>query len=205
MNRKDLYNSFKDVDDDILERSELASHLKKRPAWVKWGSMVACLCLVIIGATLINHNTPVVVNQFEASSDEKYPLPEPGEYYCNVDVNAARKHYAGENAKYLLSFSMFKADGQFLSDEEKKSEYQRLIGLGYELYEVENWTYQGKGEKIYYSVVVGLFSEEDLADFNVNPNYGYAFHFESNGDGSAVSAGKSDLITEFNIGLKRYG
>lgn len=45
MNRKDLYNSFHEVDDDILERSEIASQNKKKPIWLKWGTFAACLCL----------------------------------------------------------------------------------------------------------------------------------------------------------------
>lgn len=45
MNRKDLYQSFHIIDDDILERSE--QNVKKSSfAWVKWGAVAACLCLV---------------------------------------------------------------------------------------------------------------------------------------------------------------
>ena len=47
MNRKDLYNSFNEVDDDILERSEIASQNKKKPIWLKWGTFAACLCLAV--------------------------------------------------------------------------------------------------------------------------------------------------------------
>lgn len=45
MNRKDLYKSFNEVDDDILERSEIASRSKKKSVWLKWGAVAACLCL----------------------------------------------------------------------------------------------------------------------------------------------------------------
>ena len=45
MNRKDLYQSFNNIDDDILERSE--KNVKKNGfAWVKWGTVAACLCIV---------------------------------------------------------------------------------------------------------------------------------------------------------------
>lgn len=45
MNRKDLYQSFNNIDDDILERSE--KNVKKNGfAWVKWGAVAACLCIV---------------------------------------------------------------------------------------------------------------------------------------------------------------
>ena len=47
MNRKDLYNAINEVDDDILERSESASRSKKKPVWLKWGAIAACLCLMV--------------------------------------------------------------------------------------------------------------------------------------------------------------
>ena len=52
MNRKDLYQSFNNIDDDILERSE--ENVKKNGfAWVKWGAVAACLCLVV-GIGVVN-------------------------------------------------------------------------------------------------------------------------------------------------------
>lgn len=53
MNRNDLYNSFNEIDDDILERSETASRNKMKPVWIKWGAIAACLCLVVAGALTI--------------------------------------------------------------------------------------------------------------------------------------------------------
>lgn len=53
MNRKDLYHSFNEVDDEILERSESAPQRKTKPAWPKWAAVAACLCLVIIGAVAL--------------------------------------------------------------------------------------------------------------------------------------------------------
>ena len=55
MNRKDLYNAVNEVDDDILERSESASRSKKKPVWLKWGAVAACLCLVVSIAIPILH------------------------------------------------------------------------------------------------------------------------------------------------------
>lgn len=50
MNREDLYEGFKDIDDDILERSEQMAKGKKKSPWVRWGAMAACICLVVAGA-----------------------------------------------------------------------------------------------------------------------------------------------------------
>lgn len=46
MNRKDLYQSMNQIDDEILERSE-ARKKKTASVWMKWGAMAACLCLVV--------------------------------------------------------------------------------------------------------------------------------------------------------------
>jgi len=46
VNRKDLYQSMNQIDDDILERSEVRKK-KKSSVWMKWGAVAACLCLVV--------------------------------------------------------------------------------------------------------------------------------------------------------------
>ena len=56
MNRKDLYKGFNEVDEDILERSETVSQSKKKPVWLKWGAIAACLCLVVSIAIPVLHH-----------------------------------------------------------------------------------------------------------------------------------------------------
>lgn len=59
MNRKDLYNGFSEVDDDILERSETATNSRKILAWMKWGAIAACLALALLcGALMLGDTTP---------------------------------------------------------------------------------------------------------------------------------------------------
>ena len=54
MNRTDLYCSFNNMDDDILERSE--ANKKRLPyVWKKWGAIAACLCLLVIGGINLTH------------------------------------------------------------------------------------------------------------------------------------------------------
>ena len=52
MNREDLYRSFNNIDDDILERSE-ANKKRLVYTWKKWGAIAACLCILVIGAISI--------------------------------------------------------------------------------------------------------------------------------------------------------
>ena len=200
MNKDDLYRSFGELDDDILERSER----RKRPMWIKWAALAACLCLLLSSVLLMNQ-LPKIITHHAGTDQGKYPYPPPGEYYCYMDVNDARAHYAGQNVKFMLSFYVCKADGEDLSDEERIHEYQRLADLGYELCVVETWAYEGNMEKVYYPVVVGLFSEEDLVTFQTHPSYGYAFRFERNGDGSALSVDDAEEITQFETEIFQVG
>lgn len=78
MNRKDLYNGFNEVDDDILERSETAYRSKKKPVWLKWGAIAACLCLVVSIAI------PVL---FQQSPDTPHDTMDPSDGPSSLVVN----------------------------------------------------------------------------------------------------------------------
>jgi len=47
MNKNDLFRAFDGVDDDILERSELSTALRRPPACRKWLAVAACLVLIV--------------------------------------------------------------------------------------------------------------------------------------------------------------
>ena len=65
--------------------------------------------------------------------------------------------------------------------------------MGYKLYYVEDhWTYYGDSQKKYIPVVVGLFTDEELDNFQASEKYGYAFHFETNGDSSPIKIDEDD-------------
>ena len=177
-------------------------------SWMKWGTIAACLCFVAAAIFAVPHlygdhtiKDGAVISEYSSGSiiDHSYAAPAPGEYYCFVEVNEARKEYAGKEVSYLLSFDVFKGGEDRMSIEELSEEYQRLSDLGYKLYYVEDhWTYYGDNQKQYVPVVVGLFTEEELANFQASEQYGYAFHFETNGDGSPVSVEGESVVTNFN-------
>lgn len=64
MNRKDLYHSFNEVDDDILQRSEAAVSRTSPSVWLKWGALAACLCLIFALAL------PIMLRQSPESPGE---------------------------------------------------------------------------------------------------------------------------------------
>lgn len=84
MNRKDLYHSLHEVDDDILERSESVTQRKRKPVWLNLSTLAACLCLMVIVAI------PVLNSMYV--QDSKDPILEiatleyDGRFYEAVDI-----------------------------------------------------------------------------------------------------------------------
>lgn len=55
MNEKDLYRAIGGISDDILERSEVASHMRKeKNGWLKWGTIAACIGLIFLSIWSLN-------------------------------------------------------------------------------------------------------------------------------------------------------
>lgn len=186
-----------------LDRKDGAAQKKaKKPRWMKWGAMAACLVVLggIAAWRATTHGGSRVIRAYRTNSADCYAAPFPGEVTVTSAVREAREKYAAEPVRFLLGFSIYKEDGGKtvqLSGEERMAEDQRLISLGYKLYEAECWIYQGDGEKRYDTVVVGCFTERELTLFAGNPEYGYLFDFVTNGDGSGISVQETDLIANF--------
>lgn len=179
---------------------------RNKNVWVKWVSTAACFCLIVTVVICISmmNNDGKIISEFKNNDrvDSIYAIPLPGECIFFYGVEQARKAYMGKDVRFLLAFDIFKDGKDELSDEELEAEYQRLSDLGYKLYLVENhWTYRGSGVKEYIPIVVGLFTEDQLASFEMNELYGYGFHFESNGDGSSITVDEKDAITNFNTNI----
>ena len=147
-----------------------------------------CVCLML---TFVACSSPKIIKSYDTGEIGCYASPKAGECLFFDEVKAAREHYVGKNVQFLLKIDIFAKDNADLSDAELQTEYQRLRELGYELYEMQTWEYKDEGEKEYHDIVVGLFGEEQLAAFDINPKYGYAFYFAKNGDGSDISIQKN--------------
>ena len=177
---------------------------RMRRAVLRIGALAASICLLVsvlfIRQSMMSSDTvktPDIISSYTIRMSNSYTSPENGKYFCVRDVNAAREHYAGQPVEFLLKVDMF-VDRHFLeSDEALDAEYRRLSELGYAFYEVEAWTYEGKGDKRYYPVIVGVFTEEQLQNFPAHPDIGYVFSFVGNGDGSSVTFSKSSAIAAY--------
>lgn len=178
-----------------MKKEHIRDPMPEKPAgaaakrrWARLSAAAACLVLVAAGILLLlpAQSGIRLVSRYPSASDGAYRVPNAGEILFESAVREARTHYSGKRAAFLLAFTVYE-DGEPLSGEQKAEEYQRLLAEGYALSSAECWTYQGKGEKRYFTVVAGTFTEEELSLFRANPRYGYFFYFAKNGDGSGLS------------------
>lgn len=215
-----LYEGISHISDRIIEEAEAVQPKMRRPVWVKWGALAACLCLVVAGALTIpglfptnqpappfsqdqteapkqNDATPIINGSGYEGSAGSYVIPEPGTTLLFVEVREAVEDWRGSSARLFLAVNINNASEEMLADdsEEMRSETERLASLGYEIGWYEAWTYQGEGEKVPYTFLYTLLSVEELESFSASSEYGYSFYFPHNGDGSAVEyTGMGEII-----------
>ena len=59
MSKDRVIDSLGRIDDDMIPSVEGLRGKKKRPAWLKWGAVAACLCLAVIVAIPVFHSRNV--------------------------------------------------------------------------------------------------------------------------------------------------
>jgi len=193
MRGKEMLEAVGYIEASLIEKGE---NITKKIHWQRWAAIAASICLLLLGIVKILL-TPEIVSSYSSNASGSYAIPDPGEYHFVTEVMEARNHYSGRSVQYLLAVNMFDANGEPIVGDAKDAEFQRLSSLGYRFYEVEKWTYQGKGEKKYYTVIAGLFTEEDLQNFRPAADIAYSFYFVTNGDGSQVQFSEKDAVTAY--------
>ena len=195
-----------DIRDDFVARAhEPVRPRRPAPTWHRW-SAAACLCLVTAIAVLLTaHYLPLKENKdgdtnyspSQSIINYQYKAPDPGEYFCFVEVDAARAQYAGRNVKFLLEMDVFQ-NGEQVAAGSLGGEFKRLATLGYDL-RLVNLQEQDDDLIITWPIVVGLFTEEQIRNFPANSEYGYAFRFPTNPDGTPVQIEEPNLITAADV------
>ena len=195
-----------DIRDDFIAQAHQPARACRSaaPVWRRWCA-AACLCLVTASALLATHYLPMkeradgstIITNFQGSGEACYVAPASGEYFCFVEVNAARERYAGRDVKFLLTMDVFQNEKQ-VAIGDLGGEFKRLGALGYDL-RIVNREEQEGDEIIVWPEVVGLFTEEQIRNFPVNSEYGYAFRFPTNPDGTPVQIEEPNLITAADV------
>lgn len=135
------------------------------------------------------------VVSFPAEAMSCYRTPLPGEIIIGLDVKAATEHYGhSDDVEYVIALDNIFSKDEILTGKELQDEYRRLTQKGYRLYQSQEWEYRGDEahrHKAYRDIVVGVFTEEELNNFDGNPAYGYLFYFVITGDGSPIDFDES--------------
>lgn len=199
-----LFLAIGNVDDVLLARCEQTQNRSiHKKVWFKWSSAAACLCLVLAGAFgLYTHsgqtnggpatqNGNRVIESYAStpSISSLYASPENGTVLFMNGVRETVTENAGQDTLYFLGINFF-ADGAPLAAESDAvtAELNRLTKLGYQVGYATCWTYEGEGTQRDLRYTAGYFTEQQLLDFAASDQYGYSFHFVTNGDGSPVAS-----------------
>lgn len=111
MNRNDLFRGFQEIDDKLLERSEMKK-VKVGYVWKKYVVLAACFCLLVIGATSI-------YNKFQ--NEGGFSKPQIVHFVNSVvETNAGTLTYHTDNFNdYTMKFTL-----------EKKNDLEMYISFG---------------------------------------------------------------------------
>lgn len=180
---------------DINEKYVAQAHAPRRAGGrttLRWLAAAACLCLALgVGFWAAKNlkTTPApIITHYESDdfgSQYQFLPPAAGETRFYAGVENALKQYAGRQAKYLLTMDVFQ-DGEMLYVGDLGGEFRRLGALGYDL-RIAAVEEQDGDVIIVHHIVAGLFTEEQLRNFDADPRYGYAFGFPASPDGTALS------------------
>lgn len=194
LTRDNILLSLTDIDDAyILESENVTSRTRFRPRhrrrlFMAATTLAAIIFLAYIGLSILRDDTGIVISQYDDSiKNTSYPYPAPGEMIFEMPVTDARLHFKGKPVHFLLGFKFYEEDNSFPKESDMALEYRRLTKAGYDLYQTEVWDFENGKDKRTMPVVVGLFTEEELKNFNANEKYGYHFYFVTNGDNSPLT------------------
>ena len=212
MKKEDFSLVLGDIRDDFVARAhEPVRSRRAAPNRRRWCA-AACLCPVTATAVLLtahylplkdykdgdtNYSPSQPITNYQIGVEACYKAPDPGEYFCFVEVNAARKQYAGRNVKFLLEMDVFQ-NGEQVAAGSLGGEFKRLAALSYDL-RLVNLQEQDEDLIITWPIAVGLFTEEQIRNFPVNSEYGYAFRFPTNPDGTPVQIEEPNLIIAADV------
>lgn len=147
------------------------------------------IILTLFVITACNFNKPEIITYFDKGYHEFYSEPVLGQVGYSGPVRHALSHYKNKNVRYFVNLTFFddiNNTAKSLPEQEKITEYQRLLKEGYDLYKGQDWTYRNRLEKKYYDVYFLLLTKEEIETFKANKKYAYIFDFARDGLSSPI-------------------
>ena len=104
MKKEQLYEVLGDINENYINDAHLTTKKKSRPAWIKWGAMAACFCLMLVGGILFNSLRPTDFHSMVTGGSVNNPLTITtlnidGRLACYAQLNidsSKLEHYVGE-------------------------------------------------------------------------------------------------------------
>ena len=88
-----IVSAMEYIDDDLVSGAVTYTRTKKTNSWLKWGTMAACLCLVVVGAFIAGR-----------ISNDPHPVQRPISAYNQENVSVATVYHTvqGKTAELVI-------------------------------------------------------------------------------------------------------
>lgn len=111
-----------------------------------------------------------------------YAAPQDGTWTIEQPLQDMLDSFAGEDVRFLVTFELFAGETHIdRTDAAYIEEAQRLAAAGYDLRLLPQRTADGAAQ-----CLCGLFTAEQLEQFDALETYGYDFYFPQNADGTPL-------------------
>ncbi len=111
-----------------------------------------------------------------------YAAPQDGTWTIEQPLQDMLDSFAGEDVRFLVTFELFSDETHIdRTDAAYIEEAQRLAAAGYDLRLLPQQTADGAAQ-----CLCGLFTAEQLEQFDALETYGYDFYFPQNADGTPL-------------------
>ena len=111
-----------------------------------------------------------------------YAAPQNGTWTIEQPLQDMLDRFAGEDVRFLVAFDLFAEETRIdPADDAYAREAERLAAAGYDLRILPQESAAGETMR-----VCGLFTAEQLEQFDAADAYGYDFYFPKNADGTPL-------------------
>lgn len=183
MTNENLYEAIGDISDKKIKEAKQIRK-SKQPIWIRWGAMVACLCLVVVGSTILfqqDFNAPAAGNESNLDGSGEVMVQ------ASSDVQSEVQSEAGEESTVAVG------------SEPTVAEPLRLTAAPVDLYSAERAVFlndlkQNMAGTVTpsvetYSVAADLSNIINLDKFHIEPDSEIARKLVQNGFVVTFSAG----------------
>lgn len=197
---------FAEVLGEISEKHILdarAERKAKKPVWVKWGAMVACLCLVVVGAFVV----PTLQGEYGGAGD-----PQPGGTPGTSIVQPGNNYETTQPARTNLLVvneveSVMSADMDVQLTHYNKLPYDMWALVLENFHKLIGITYEEFTEKIpnifesynFYSLSTRGYKDDNLENEYRLHDYVFEYHTESGGEAKIAICSAEEPLRDYFI------